>query len=33
VDECHARFKRAGWSLGEVRLLTAASRMWLVVFD
>jgi hypothetical protein len=30
VDECHARLRRAGWSLGEVRVLTAAGPVCLV---
>jgi hypothetical protein len=30
VDECLARLKRAGWSLGEVRVLTPTGLVWLV---
>jgi hypothetical protein len=30
VDQCHTRLKRASWSLGEVRLLTATGPVWLV---
>jgi hypothetical protein len=30
VDESFARLHRAGWSVGDVRLLTAAGPAWLV---
>jgi hypothetical protein len=30
VDESFARLHRAGWSVGEVRILTAAGPAWLV---
>jgi hypothetical protein len=30
VDEFFARLRRAGWSVGDVRVLTAAGPAWLV---
>ena len=30
VDACLARLHRAGWSVGDVRLLTASGPLWLV---
>jgi hypothetical protein len=30
ADECFARLHRAGWSVGDVRLLTAEGPVWWV---